>query len=106
MSKLGFNLSPEAYRELADITTYLMKEADPHFARRQIERLKRAINQLRAFPDMGPLSLSSLGPYRQWFVAGYVIFYVSDETHLSVLHIVQEAQVPSIYLNPEAASVA
>jgi plasmid stabilization system protein ParE len=106
MSKLGLNLSPEAYRELSDITTFLMKEADPHHARRQMERLKRAINQLRAFPDMGPVSLSALGPYRQWFVAGYVIFYVSDDTHLSVLHILPEAQVPAIYLKADLASAA
>lgn len=106
MSKLNVNFSPEAFGEITDITTFLMKEADPHHARRQIERLKRAINQLRAFPDMGPLSMSTLGPYRQWFVAGYVIFYVSNETHLSILHVIAEAQVPSVYLMPELLPAA
>jgi plasmid stabilization system protein ParE len=106
MSKLAVKLSPDAFRELSDIMTFLTKEADPHFARRQIERLKRAINQLRGFPDMGVLSLSALGPYRQWFVATYVIFYVSDETQLSILHILPEAQVPSIYLKTEASPAA
>jgi plasmid stabilization system protein ParE len=106
MSRLALKLSPEAFRELSDIVTYLTTEADPHFGRRQMERLKRAINQLRGFPDMGVLSLSALGPYRQWFVATYVIFYVSDDVQLSILHILPEAQVPGLYLKTEASPAA
>jgi plasmid stabilization system protein ParE len=101
MTKLGVRFSPEAFRELSDITTYLNQETDPHFARRQIERLRRAIKQLRGFPDMGVLSVSTLGPFRRWFVASYVIFYVSDEHNLSILQVLNEAQVPSVYLKPE-----
>jgi plasmid stabilization system protein ParE len=106
MSKLAIAFSPQAFRELTDIVSFLMKEADPHFARRQMERLKRAINQLRGFPDMGVMSRSTLGVHRQWCVASYVIFYMSDETQLSILHILPEAQVPSIYLQAPASSAA
>jgi plasmid stabilization system protein ParE len=98
MSKLALRFSPEAHRKLGDITTYFMTESDPHFARKQIERLKRAINQLRSFPDMGDVSISSMGPFRRWMVASYVVFYISDERYLTILQIVQETQVPSIYL--------
>jgi plasmid stabilization system protein ParE len=106
MNRLDIKFSPEALSELTAITNFLMTEADPHHARRQMERLKRAINQLRAFPDLGPLSVSSLGPYRQWFVAGYVVFYISDDTKLSVLRIISENHVPGMYLAAKTAPVA
>jgi plasmid stabilization system protein ParE len=106
MSKLAIKFSPHAFQELSDITTHLLREADPHFARRQLERLKRALSQLRGFPDMGTLCVSSLGAYRQWSVAGYVVFYVSDTNNLSILHVLNETQVPSMHLNPQSASAA
>jgi plasmid stabilization system protein ParE len=106
MSKLAIKFSPPAFTELADITTFLLNEADPHFARRQIERLKRALSQLRGFPDMGSLGMSSLGAYRQWCAAGYVIFYTADAHAISVLHILNEAQVPAMHLHMAPASAA
>jgi plasmid stabilization system protein ParE len=106
MSKLGIKFSPQAVQELGDITAFLLNEADPHFARRQIERLKRALSQLRGFPDMGSLAMSSLGVYRQWCVAGYVIFYISDAANISILHILNEAQIPVVHLNQDIASAA
>jgi plasmid stabilization system protein ParE len=106
MSRLAIKFSPQAFQELSDITTFLLNDADPHFARRQIERLKRAVSQLRSFPDMGALCMSSLGAFRQWCVAGYVVFYITDDASISILHILNEVQVPSAYLHLDAVSAA
>jgi plasmid stabilization system protein ParE len=105
MNKLDIKFSPEALNEFTHITNFLMKEADLHHGRRQMERLKRAINQLRAFPDLGSIGVSSLGAHRQWFVAGFVVYYTSDDTKLSVLRIIPERYVPSVYLAAKSASV-
>lgn len=83
--------SPEARGDLLEIVDYLLKIAGRHTARKYDARIKRVIENLEDFPEIGPLRPEAGAGVRMLVVRPYLILY-SQEPHtgevliLRILH--------------------
>ena len=88
---LRVTFSPEARRDLIDITDYLCSVASPQTARKYETLIRRAVDSLRDIPGAGP-PRREFGPHvRMLIVRPYLIFYesspeVDDISILRILH--------------------
>ena len=78
-------ISPLAKEDMAQIAEYIRLElSNGNAALRLMQRFRKAIVQLRDFPDMGKLlseSRPQMPPYRMLVCGNYLIFYhVGDDT--------------------------
>jgi plasmid stabilization system protein ParE len=91
---LRVTFSPEARRDLIEITDYLCSVASPGIARKYQIRIQLAIDGLRDIPSAGPPRREFGSHVRMLIVRPYLIFYESlpEAEDISILRILHGAR--------------
>ena len=86
--------SPEARRDLIEITDHLSSVSSPHTARKYEMRIQGAIEGLRDIPGSGPPRREFGAHVRMLIVKPYLIFYesVPESDDVSILRILHGAR--------------
>lgn len=83
MIKLHY--SPAAHRDLQGIGHYIKhKLQNPTAARNTLQKIRKDVESLRRFPEMGPLLDQDHFPYRCLTSGNYLIFYHVLESSVSI----------------------
>jgi len=103
--------SPDAISDLDQISDYIEQElSSPIAAINTIDKIQNTIDNLSAFPLMGPLlsSIADLDTDYRFLVCGlYIAFYRTDEKHVFIDRIIYGKRdyiavlFPKNSLNPE-----
>ena len=91
---LRVTFSPEARRDLIEITDYLCHLASPQTARKYEMLIQRAVDSLRDIPGAGPPRREFGSHVRMVIVRPYLIFYegLPEAEDISILRILHGAR--------------
>lgn len=94
-------LSDEAKSDIRNIRDYTLKQWGNEHTRIYIAKLRLKIDFLREMPQIGVDRAGEMQrPVYSVFVGSHAIYYIFDETTLTVLSVLHQSMMPEIHMIP------
>jgi len=100
---LRVHWTPKAYEDLDEIQRFI-EEDNPEAAVQTVLHIIERVEQLRAFPESGPLLREKRWPHdamRSLVVGSHLVFYRADDSFVSVIRVLHAARdyVSSLFIS-------
>lgn len=86
----ALRLLPSAQRDLDKIWNYTAKAWGPDQAEAYVSTLRRDMERLREFPELGPLHPSRVGNFRKLPSGHHMIYYLVSTESVEVVRVLHE----------------